>query len=263
MADKSWKWYEKTVPSPWEAYPDLSGKIRGYGTIMERLGGRMGELRAQIADYQEIRRGFQGPESIYIRWMLDNKIKQLQAKLATQSDQSSAAWARQELYMAAGERLAGEAAQREEIESRAWASALEPGQERTYPVPGGKERQARIERARGVLGEPRGDGYEPEPPPIPDWMREYLETSMPLPGGMGSAYAMRPMGAQAEIPSERLGQMGGYLGWTKAGAPTEFSEEAITSMQNWPKWWGEYTALSEKLFPTKAKLRSKWYPSSQ
>jgi len=263
-------WYTETKPpetkppetKPRKSFSDLERTIQGYNVKLRSLGEQRRDLNAQLEDLREIRKSFLGPGATYIRWMIDNNIRVVEAKIARSIDESSEAWAKQELNIAASERLGAGAAQRAEIESRGWASALEPGQTRigTYPVPGGKERQARVERARGVLAEPREGVYEAEPPPMPDWLWEYLETSMPLGGG---AYAMRPLGAQAEIPSERLAHMGGYLGWAKAGTPTRFSEEALSRMARIPAWWEEYTRLSEKLFPKRVSLRARWYPEHQ
>lgn len=88
--------------------------------------------------------------------------------------------------------------------------------------------------------------------PIPSWLGEFLETSMGPAGEAGmarGAYALRPMGAQAELGTEKLGKMAGYLGWGKAGAPLKFGEEYVRALEQIPGWWEEYTALSEKLFP--------------
>jgi len=119
-----------------------------------------------------------------------------------------------------------------------------------------------------------------EEAPMPDWMKDYLETSMPVgvtpPTTTGGrtrrgqqqdvsklASTLRPMGAQAELTPEQMGQMAGYQAWGKSGSPYAYSEEAIMGMADWERWWQPHVRLSQELFPTKAKLGSKWMPASQ
>jgi len=122
------------------------------------------------------------------------------------------------------------------------------------------------------------------PPPIPDWVKAYVEPSIPYqkeevftaptaeskkrqypqPAGVPS---LRPLSAQEELSPERLGYLMGYQAWGKMGGPTALRESTmertITGLADWERWWPQYTALSQNLFPTKAKLRPRWALASQ
>jgi len=137
-----------------------------------------------------------------------------------------------------------------------------------------QDKTAERERLSGRKYEPR---YEETP--MPNWMKDYLETSMPVgvttPTTEGRtrrgqqqdvsklASTLRPMGAQAELSPEQMGQMAGYGAWGASGSPYGFSEANITSMADWERHWIPYTRLSEALFPTKTKLRAGWLPAMQ
>ena len=83
---------------------------------------------------------------------------------------------------------------------------------------------------------------------IPEWMQKYMETSQPVGEG---AYNLRPLGAQAnENEDEWMGQLQGYLGWTKSGAPKKFTEDYARQMQSLPDRWERYAKESQRLFPT-------------
>lgn len=117
--------------------------------------------------------------------------------------------------------------------------------------------------------------------PMPDWMRDYLEMSIPgemsqyAPGlqragrGRGTATpspqtpALRPIGAQAELTPDQMAEMAGYAAWQKAGSPTQYSDWALKAMSDWQGAWQPHVALSESLFPKKAKLRTGWATALQ
>ena len=123
----------------------------------------------------------------------------------------------------------------------------------------------------------------PEPPPMPSWMKDYLEPSMPLEEpqyldgeeergggrrrreveGRPGASTLRPLGAQTELSTAKQQFMAGYGAWGLAGSPTEYSQGAITEMADLERYWTPYTRLSESLFPTKAKLGARWMPAKQ
>ena len=253
MANNRWYKQGGETYSP-EYSARLNTSISDLGKGLKWEAEERKWLKGQIEDYENLKKQFLGPEATYIRWLIDNKIIDLKNRLFRSMDKSSELWAKQELYLAARDRQAAEAEIQRQISEREWASALEPGQERTYMPPGGLERQRQIEQARGVLAEPRSEWGEHKAPPVPEWMREYTETSMPR----GAAFELRPLGAQAQLGSEELGSMAGYLGWTRAGAPTEYSPEAIEKMADWERWWEEYKRQSMKLFPRRVTLGARW-----
>ena len=89
-------------------------------------------------------------------------------------------------------------------------------------------------------------------PPIPEWMKPYIDTAM---GGVGE---LRPIGAQAQLDQGQMARMAGFQTWSKVGAPTSFSKSAITAMSDIEKWWAPLVAQSQKLFPSKVKLGQRW-----
>jgi len=89
-------------------------------------------------------------------------------------------------------------------------------------------------------------------PPIPDWMKPYLEPSL------GKVGEVRPIGAQAQLDTDQMAQMAGFQTWSKVGAPTSFSQSAITAMSDIEKWWTPLVTQSQKLFPSKVKLGQRW-----
>lgn len=128
------------------------------------------------------------------------------------------------------------------------------------------------------------------PPPVPDWLMEYLETSMPakaaeymtgfpqatsegrrkkqFAGGEPLGRELRPLGAQAELTPEQLGLMAGYQAWGKAGSPVKSGDEQgfagmIAQMSDWQRYMQNYTTLSEKLFPKQTNLRTGWATATQ
>lgn len=195
-----------------QRYPEIydpSWKPEDYNVkqaseVMARcaFASSMEEIRAAQRDLSVLSTQFTGPESTYIRWVINNRINQLHTK---------------------AENL------------RATTFGWNQG---------------------------RTTKFEPEPPPIPDWMREYMEPSMPagepsrfrdiLGRGREKAVELRPMGAQAELTPERMGQMAGYQAWGKAGSPTGVG--SIAEMADWRRWWEPYVSLSKSLFPQKTKL---------
>ena len=120
---------------------------------------------------------------------------------------------------------------------------------------------------------------EPQPPPMPEWMEEYIDRATPAvkpdylpqkarprswrPEQTEGAYAVRPLGAQAELDPEQMKLLGAYAAWTGAGAPTKYSEGALTAMSDWQGKWQQQAALSESLFPRQTKLRANWRTALQ
>ena len=115
----------------------------------------------------------------------------------------------------------------------------------------------------------RGVPISRETYPIPEWMKPLLESTKTERGelkpveerGRKGAYAfgVRPLGAQAELTPERLGELYGYYGWHKMGAPMSYRAYAGRATEL-PSWIEEYQRLSEKLFPTARYIRPAWMP---
>jgi len=78
-------------------------------------------------------------------------------------------------------------------------------------------------------------------------------------GQRGGAFAIRPLGAQAELTPERMSSLMSYLGWTKAGAPRDIYIY-LERMAEMPKWWERYQRQAQKLFPTGRLPQTQWFP---
>jgi len=112
------------------------------------------------------------------------------------------------------------------------------------------------------------------PPPIPDWMQQYIQPIETAPVMETRGRQRRPvetkqlgtlssLGAQEELTSTQQAQMAGYLAWQKAGAPTKYSGSALRGMSDWQRWWGEYTRQSQALFPKQQSLTTRWRVGEQ
>jgi len=133
-----------------------------------------------------------------------------------------------------------------------------------------KDLRYKVARERGVT-EARPPEYKP--PPVPDWMKQYLTpATVDLPGRPGTHRGLpatkevgelQLLGAQEELTPEQMGEMAGYQAWFKAGAPTEFSKEAVRQMSDWQRHWTPYTRESQSLFPKQQKLTPKWATARQ
>lgn len=244
-------------------------------------GSTINGLKMKISDLGQLKRSFSGPEATYIRWMIDDKIHNLQYQVQ-QEYQQRAARASQKLGA---------------IESREEAAMETPGETTrsviSPPVIGpyevaqvgfteqtgeswtpNAEYAAKMGTQKEWLGKVAGGSKNLRQPkttavPIPDWMVPYLEPSAPVTTTgrrqqtTTPASTLRPMGAQAELTPDQLGQMAGYEAYTRAGAPSSYSEAALLKMAEWERRWAPYIELSRSLFPTKTKLNARWMPALQ
>ena len=126
--------------------------------------------------------------------------------------------------------------------------------------------------------------------PIPDWMNEFIigettfapekrrgmsedvyraktrgeEAGMPTLSPGGVTGGLRPLAAQAELTTEQLKQLSGFLGWYKGGRPSQYSGAYAGRLGGgWADWWNEYVKLSESLFPSKYAPNTFWKPAKQ
>jgi hypothetical protein len=193
------------------------------------------EIDAQINAYNALMLNFPGYGGTYIRKLISSKIDELRYERELLSEQMSG----------------------QLREKQAGIVRRLPGLD-IRKVP--REARERLDKTyTGTLEEAEAPEYIDMA--VPDWMKPYLETSIKAGGTPETeawASTLRPMGAQAELSPEQMGQMAGYLAWTKAGAPTEYSEEAIKQMADWQRWWEPYVRLSESLFPKTTRLGSRW-----
>ena len=113
---------------------------------------------------------------------------------------------------------------------------------------------------------------EREPPPVPDWMQEYVipqEEVIPSgrrgirrPPQTRTTYQLRPLSAQAKLSPEQQSLMAGFQAWQKAGAPTRYSESAIERMSDIDRWWSPYQMESQAMFP-KSPIKPRWATAVQ
>jgi len=255
--DTSYRWYRDlgnygvTDISQLPAnVPGLTDKFQSFGYQLASGCRALAQIQQQIDDYSQLKSQFIGGESTYIQWLIGNQITQLNYQMSKQRETNKSLFRQKSLTEANIRDLTGQPEKAKELRYLAGQSA------KTEVKP-----------------------FAATPPPVPDWMKEYLETSMPVGvatqpttegRGRGQqqdvsklASTLRPMGAQAELSPEQMGQMAGYQAWGKAGSPYGYSEGAITEMADWERWWAPHVRLSQELFPTKAKLGTKWMPASQ
>lgn len=209
----------------------------------------MDRIRAEMESLETIKGSFAGGGIDEInRWLIDNNITKLQ-------HEASRINAKQDRLISETETI------REKIKS--WDIA---------GLGGGWQGWGFEEKERGV-----GKYEAPTKLPIPDWMQQYLEPSISgleerpegtegeeIPWAERQAYAIRPLGAQAEVSTPELEMLFGRLGWGKAGAPMYFGEEYVEALKNLPGWIGEETEKWTSLFPSaERKAKPTWRTATQ
>lgn len=276
---------------------ELASEISGYSSQLAGTASQETDLQGQIDDLEQLKVRFPGTEATYIRWLIDNEIRQLGMELERTRSVSRMATAKQMIALGEAQQIAGQ----QEV------TTTIPGAELPYIPPSvtgikekihgklmelpqyqtttqtttpyedlaakGAEQIAMGERMLAATQAGASlESYMTEAP-VPSWMAPYLEPSMPLTRAedlpqqpsteYSKALTLRPLGAQAELLPEQLGQMAGYLAWGKAGSPYMYSERAIQEMADWERWWQPYTTLSKSLFPTQTRLGASWMPAQQ
>jgi len=241
--DPSYYWWK----DPQYGVPEnLQSKLNTYDRAS--CAERIEYLSAQAGMYEEMKGQFSGAESTYIRWMLDNKIKEVYHQINRERESNREGYRQMLTTYAKAQTEAGD------IE----------GAQKTLEL-----------AAKKIGGEI--PPYEAEPPPMPSWLGEYLESSIPYKKEDVTEQAkqrrsfnqeeltpsLRPLGAQAELNPEQMGLMAGYQAWGKAGAPSRYSEQALLEMSQWERWWEPYVSLSKKLFPKQTALGTRWMTARQ
>jgi len=219
--------------------------------IQELLAGEQAtaieirDLLAEISDWKTLSESLTEPVQKIAKWLVEYvEIPKLQEEL------------RRTQYQADVSRYKRQALEKE-YESGEWGG--------TFPerITGGPS--TRLAEIRQEYEKKGGAGLTREPEteyPVEDWMKPYLESSMRL-GKEGTAYQLRPLGAQSKTTLDQLGELKGYHTWGQAGAPLSFEDYAKAG-QNMESWWEEYQRLSKSLFPTKTGvMRTNWYPRKQ
>ena len=237
-------WRDEAYGVPEDVGRKLGSLSRAFGAGCQALQTYKDQMKA----YAELRNEFTGIESTYIRWLISNKIASIRSQYERQRQSNIETFHR----MNEASVIARGGTEEEIAESRAWREDFEGG-----PI-----------SARTT------------PAPVPEWMRPYIEEGMAYeraPTGerrrtrsqkaetttLAGLGQLRPLGAQAELDPEQLGQMAGYQSWGYAGFPTQYSERAIEEMADWQRWWTPYVKLSEGLFPKQTTLRKRWRVSEQ
>jgi len=231
---------------------------------------------AEMEGLRELRKQFSGGTGTFIRWMIDNRVGQLQHDVASLRASASEAVRLGQISLGEAEQAALERGELIRDEGRVESGILHDGAR--YPYPGGDTvGQDRIDRYRAMAtkipSDPSSMGA-----PVPDWMRQYIDPSVsgerptgterigrdvvPRTATVGEGM-LAPLGAQADVTPEQMEEMAGYLAWHKAGSPTRYSEESLLKMADWERHWGEHTKLSESLFPARAQLGQRWATARQ
>lgn len=205
--------------------------------------GEIAGLLAEMGDWASLRRMLTRPVDKIAQWLAGLEMDRVREKLHRVKEQADIS--RYKRQLAEGEAKYGEYGA--------------PWGERVTGGPGVRLARAREEAGRGTRREPE-TAY-----PIPDWMQAYLEYSMPAgkKGEERGAFALRPLGAQAEPSLEQLGEMASYHTWERAGAPLRYKEYAEAAEMG-ESWFEEYLRLSRELFPKEVGMRQpRWFPSRQ
>lgn len=222
------------------------------------------QLRAKITDLSEIAGMFPGPEATYIRWLIGNQQKKLQAQIDYERSQVGA---RAGAFLGQVENAEKRAAISSGPPSPTLAAKMEPSL--TQRVAGEEAYREAVaptkEWASNVSGVGGAVEQQAQTMPIPDWMKPYLEPAIQYEGAAEGTQAatVRPIGAQAKLSPTQLGQLAGYEAWGRAGAPTEYSEGALEAMADVDRWWTPLVNLSKALFPSQQRLKARWMPAQQ
>lgn len=231
-------------------------RVQELSQIMANNMQARSEYQQQIDSLLELRNDYAGEIDWITRWLIDQQVKSLkQQKSQCNSTGATAAYELEKLSQSIEGRMDMSQAEEEAYMGKwnMWQGALEGGQ-----------------------------SAGPNPPtelPLPEWLNQYLESSQPqgVEGAKKGAFALKPLGAQADIPLEQLQQMAGYLGWTKAGAPIRWNqrvepgvkgmsagESYLTQIQNRPDWWQAFQSKYESMWPRMSKLpKTNWAPFRQ
>lgn len=255
-----YKWYNDPryglTDAPASALASVASNQGFSQAIGWPISSAIAELRAEIEDLKTIRMQWGGAEGTYIRWGIDNQIARLEWEIDRKINKSQTISQGQAVTLGQAETAAFQAREGARLE------ATGPGF-----VPGAEAAGTGGERIAGAMGRDIGGaGTAPQPgePPIPDWMRPYVVTQPRVKGqgwiggeevpGSGlatQAQYLRPLGAQAELNVDQLGQMAGYLAMMR-GRPTDIAGQ-----------WAPYSRLSQSLFPKQAKLGKRWRVAKQ
>ena len=226
-----------TTPTSTYISPGMPS-LTDYDKRIQNRVSQMEELQAQIQDLNEVKASFIDPEDWITKWLVDNNMRTLEDNFNRLSDEAEADYY-QEQQATLTQKLVSGAGVGGKAETMAgWGQRGDITKRLSEISQRGQVRPA----------------AETEPP-IPPWMEDYLS----------SRGEIAPLGAQERMSAENLAMLlgsdrgGGYLGWHKAGRPTEFNQEYANALAQVPRLKEEYTREAESLFPTKAKLGTpKW-----
>jgi len=183
-----------------------------------------------------------------LRWLINNRRAAVQEQMNQSASEGTSIIAKQE-----AEKTAQWASQTPVWEAKALAGETTPyTQYRPHPT----------QALRGYEA-PAGEATPSTAggPPIPNWMHQYLEMSMPggrtvegkpKQGGLPS-YTVRPLGAQTELTPEQMTQLGVYQAWGRAGAPGSIGAY-MDKAAMFPSYISEWEQLSKKLWPSEQRL---------
>ena len=276
---------------------------RGWMVQLKGFRSREQDLKDKLSALSALMENLTGPENWVNRFLVGLEINQTQASLSRLGDMQAQASARRHLEWATQEQAAYEAGIRKEDPNyEAYVRAQEQNLGRMLteeekeafryeplrPPPESPEYWARVlEEAKGQT---TPSGARPSGLPIPDWMNEFIigettfapekrrgmsedvyraktrgeETGMPTLSPGGVTGGLRPIGAQAELTTEQLKQLSGFLGWYKGGRPSRYGGGYAGRLgEGWGDWWNEYVKLSESLFPSKYAPNTFWKPAKQ
>jgi hypothetical protein len=204
-----------------------------WGEVEETLRSKNMKTWQEIQNLEAIKQYYQGSGDFVALWLLDNSIKQLHSRM---EDTDRAIGMGQTALIRAKNRTEGAAGQ-------GWNTPTATG-----------TRLSDYEKWKGMAaGGGTRENAEYKNLEIPEWLQPYLETSQGVTGAGGTAYTLRPLGAQADVSMDQFPAMQSYMTWKEAGSPRTFGENYVSASQKMPDRWEEYVKLSQKLFPQAGK----------
>ena len=275
LPGKGWRmpWEKTWTPNTWLTSPDIRRWEQTENILHNKLMSQIDEINALEGLLEQ----FQGSGDFITQRLIQNSIGHIRSRM---EDTDRAIGFGQIAMMTSRNIEAG-------VDARdAWAQASEdynkaqlktPWNERGQDAPEKPDSPGTgwngIERWENMTERPlRSEdqkNFAYEGIEFPSWMSSYM-TESGLGKGQGEddmaqrGFGLAPLSARADLEPEDLSALQGYMGWTKAGNPMEYSGDYVSAMQNVPQWWEQYAKVSQKLFPTSGKGRqSSWSTARQ
>lgn len=220
-----------STPWTWNTDPAYAGAYAGQKTLQDYYKEnqlRCEQMREKLAAYNSLLNQFYGPESTWIRWLIQKRKDAIMKDLSIY-EQSSMPKGWLDRYIG-GEMELHTGAEGEFMRKRYGELPAIPDWMREYIVP--VTTQTEVGQGRGT--------------------RTKASTT----------YTLRPLGAQEKLSAEQQGLLAGWLAWSKAGFPTKFSTENLMGITDIERYWSPYRMESQAMF-SKGTNKPRWATAFQ